>query len=204
MRYAALLALVTALASGCRTGHHGRVRTTPLEAVNISGGPITVSGGPITVIGSNAGSSSAVATRAPDSTVASTTSTATSATASTIQGGDGTLLELKTEGLTVERRTVSNGAARIRKYVVTETQTIPVTVRREEILVERVPASGVPTTPFGEAEAVIEVPLTVETVSPVITPRVIERVRIHRKVETDQKDVTATLRTEKLDVIKSN
>ena len=113
-------------------------------------------------------------------------------------------MELKTESLAIDRKTVSNGSARIRKYVVSEPQTVSTTVRREELEIQRIPASGAPTTPFGEAEVVIEVPLTTETVSAVVTPRVIERVRIHKSVSTDQKDVTATIRTEKLEVLKSN
>lgn len=213
----AVLAAATLAFTGCCSsrgsshGHgHGRIHTTPLNAsggpVNISGGPITVTGGPVTVHGTPA--STAATTSASVTHVPTQAATATSSTAAVHGGhgipGDGTHLELKTETLSVDRKTVSNGAVRIRKYVVSEPQTVSTTVRREELSIERIPASGVPTTPFGEAEAVIEVPLTTETVSAVVTPRVIERVRIHRVITNDQKDVTATLRTEKLEILKSN
>lgn len=201
MRYAALLALVTALASGCRTGHHGRVRTTPLEV----SGPVTVSG-PITVTGPvTVGTATTTTTTIPSPAVTHAHPPASTSSSHT-HGihGDGVHLELKTEDLTVDRRTTSNGAARIRKYVVTEERSIPVTLRREEFTVERVPASGVPTTPFGEASSVIDIPLTVETAVGVVTPRVIEVIRVHKTVETDTKEIKGVLRTEKVDITKAN
>ena len=215
MRHLAAIAVIAAaaLSTGCRTAPchrgkgHSKVHTTPLEIsgpVNVSG-PVTVTG-PVSVSGVTSGASSAT-TQAPDSTVVRgapvTTSSSTSgATAAASDGGD-VRLELKTEDLTVDRRTVSNGAARIRKYVVTEERSIPVTLRREEYVVERVPASGAPTTPFGEASATIDLPLTVETAVGVVTPRVTEVIRVRKTVETDTKDIKATLRTEKFEVIKA-
>lgn len=217
MRHLAAIAVIAAaaLSTGCRTAPchrgkgHSKVHTTPLEIsgpVNVSG-PVTVTG-PVSVSGVTSGASSAT-TQAPDSTVvrgapATTPPSSTSSTSgATANDGGDVRLELKTEDLTVDRRTVSNGAARIRKYVVTEERSIPVTLRREEYVVERVPASGAPTTPFGEASATIDLPLTVETAVGVVTPRVTEVIRVRKTVETDTKDIKATLRTEKFEVIKA-
>jgi len=111
-------------------------------------------------------------------------------------------LELKTEDLTVQRATVSNGSVLIRKVVEAKDISIPVDLAREEYVVERIPAGGPPTTPFGDGQMEINVPLTRQTATPVITPRVIEVIRIKKTLHTDQQNVTGRVRTETVDVTK--
>lgn len=152
--------------------------------------------------GSATASGPGTATGVSHAAVAEPLPASSGAASSSVHGGDGVHLELKTEDLSVGRNVVSNGSARIRKYVVTETKSIPVTLKREEFVVERVPASGAPTTVFGEASSTIDLPLTVETATVVITPRVVEVIKVHKVVETEQREISATLRTEKVEVTK--
>lgn len=180
MKTLLLLSVSAALLTGCcipKRHHHAKCdhdRVTPLP--NYSGGspaPV-VTDKPAPVVGGPA--SSTVAT-------------------------DGeTRLELKTEDFAVKKETVSGGAARIRKYVVTETKSVPVVVCHEDFVVERVPAGGAPATPWGPGETVIELPLTREVAVPVITPRVVEVLRVRKTVDCVTNTISATIRTEKADV----
>jgi len=111
-------------------------------------------------------------------------------------------LELKTEDFSVRKETVSNGAARIRKYVVSEQKSVPVTVCREDFTVERIPGYGTPTTPWGGGELVIDIPLTREVAYPVVTPRVTEVIRVRKTVDCVTNLITGTVRTEKFEVLK--
>lgn len=113
-----------------------------------------------------------------------------------------TRIELKAEDMTVDKKTVSNGAVRIRRYVVSEQKSVPIEVCREDYVIERVPASGQPTTPWGEGEIVIELPMTRQVATPVITPRIYETLRIRKTVDCDTEQVTGTVRTERFEVIR--
>jgi len=114
----------------------------------------------------------------------------------------GETLELKAEDLTVDKKTVSNGSVRIRKYVVSEQKSVPIEVCREDYVVERIPGSGAPTTQWGESDVVIDIPLTRQTATAVITPRVYETLRIRKTLDCVTEQVTGTVRTEKFEVIK--
>ena len=122
-------------------------------------------------------------------------------TVTNVAGGD--TLELKAEDMTVDKRTVSNGSVRVRKYVVSEQKSIPIEVCREDYVVERIPASGAPTTPWGGGEVVIDIPLTRQTATPVITPRVYETLRIRKTLDCVTEQVTGTVRTEKFEVLRN-
>lgn len=198
--FAALAAIVS---TGCSTSRAATKRTTPIAV----SGPVTVSGpvnvtGPITITGTTGTAETVKAVPAAPAArvVPAAAIAAPAATTSTV--ADGTEIELKKEDLSVQRGVTSNGKVVIRKTVVSETANIPVTLTREEFVVERVAADGQPTTPWGEAVNEISMPLTRETAAPVITPRVIERVRVRKTVSQDPANVTGTVRTEKLDVVK--
>lgn len=115
---------------------------------------------------------------------------------------EGERIELKAEDLTVDKRRVSNGAVRIRKYVVSETKSVPVEVCREDYVIERVPASGAPSTPWGTTETYIDLPVTRDEVKAVITPRVYETLRIRKTVDCVTEQVSGVVRTEKYEVLK--
>jgi uncharacterized protein (TIGR02271 family) len=109
-------------------------------------------------------------------------------------------LALHEEKLKVGKREVEAGGIRIRKIVRTETVRQPVTLRREDYVVERVPASQVSDAgraieeediflPLRREEAVIEKDVTVR-----------EGVKIGRKSETETQTVTEQVRREDIEV----
>ncbi len=105
-------------------------------------------------------------------------------------------MPLAEEQLRVEKRPVEAGRARLRKVVRTERVSQPVELRREQVTVERVPASGeqVPQDAFQEQE--IEVPLTRE--EPVVEKEahVTGQVRVDKSVATEQRTVGGEVRRE--------
>jgi uncharacterized protein (TIGR02271 family) len=104
-------------------------------------------------------------------------------------------IQLREERLEVAKRPVETGSVRVRKRVVTEHKTIDVPVEREEVVVERRPASGrAARDEIGEDEIVI--PVKEERVS--VTKKPVVTVG-KRKVQ-DTKHVSETLRKEELKV----
>jgi uncharacterized protein (TIGR02271 family) len=110
---------------------------------------------------------------------------------------------LTEEQLTVGKRQVEAGRVRLRKVVRTEQVAVPVELRREEVHVERVPASGteVPGDAFQERE--IEVPAMRE--EPVVSkqPQVTGEVRIGKTAETEKRTVGDEVRKEEVEVDES-
>ena len=107
------------------------------------------------------------------------------------------------ERLTVSTQRQQVGRARLRKYIVTENQTVTVPVRREEVRLEREPITG---DNVGEAydgpditEA--EAQLTLHAERPVITTETVpvERVRIGKETVTEQETVTGEVRKEQIE-----
>ena len=115
-------------------------------------------------------------------------------------GEDQQNLTLAEEQLRVDTRPVEAGRARLRKVVRTERVSQPVELRREQVTVERVPASGqeVPADAF--QEQAIEVPLTRE--EPVVEKdaHVTGQVRVDKTVETEQRTVEGDVRREDVEV----
>ena len=110
---------------------------------------------------------------------------------------DGSQLELKKEQATVSKQVVPSGQVSLKKTVVSETVTLPVTLNHDEYTIERVPATGEPTTAFGEAE--ISLPLQKETATAVVTPKVVEVIRLKKVVVPVTSNLTAVVRTEKVE-----
>jgi uncharacterized protein (TIGR02271 family) len=97
-----------------------------------------------------------------------------------------------------------SGRVRLQKYVVEEevTQTVP--VRREEVRVEREPITDAN---VGDATSGPEISdeeheVVLHEEEPVAEKRVVpkERVRLDKDVQTDQRDVSETVRKEQLDI----
>jgi uncharacterized protein (TIGR02271 family) len=107
------------------------------------------------------------------------------------------------ERLNVGTRQQETGRARLRKYVVTEQQSVQVPVSREEVRVEREPVSkanrgaGLKDPDLSEAE--LEVTLHEER--PVVEKEAVpvERVRLAKKKVTGEKTVRGEVRKEKID-----
>ena len=108
------------------------------------------------------------------------------------------------EQLNVGTERVEAGRARLRKFVVTEQQTVTVPVSREEVRVEREPITdanrgdAVSGPEISEAEH--EVVLTAER--PVVTTEAVpvERVRLGTETVTEQQTVSGAVRKEQVEV----
>jgi uncharacterized protein (TIGR02271 family) len=102
---------------------------------------------------------------------------------------------LHEEELEVGKRQVEAGRVRLRKVVNTEHQEVPVELRREEVQIERVPATGsAGDTAFQEQE--IDVPLTREEAVVGKESHATEQVRLNKSVSTETENVGGEVRRE--------
>lgn len=111
-------------------------------------------------------------------------------------------IQLKEEQLHVGKKMEDAGGVRLRKVIRTETVNQPVELQREEIEIERVPASSEhpADTAFGEGEMYI--PLRRERPEVSKTTRATEEIRAHKTTERDQETLSETLRKEDIEVEK--
>ena len=110
-------------------------------------------------------------------------------------------VQLYGEVLRVHTDRVSRGEARLRKEVHTDTQTVEVPVKREELVVERVPASGErPADSASFQEKEIRVPLSEEKARVEKQPVVREEVRVGKKEVPDTETFNEEVRSEDLKV----
>jgi uncharacterized protein (TIGR02271 family) len=114
-----------------------------------------------------------------------------------------TVVPLREETLKVGKREVEAGSVRIRKVVRTETVNQPVELRREEVVIEHVPADAArvgssSNAPIGEED--LYIPLRRE--EPVVQKetRVKEGVRVGRKAQTERQNVSDEVRIEEIEV----
>ncbi len=130
------------------------------------------------------------------------TGTTAGTTAST--GTTDDAMTLSEEQLSVGTERVATGRARLRKYVVTEQQTVTVPVQREEVRLEREPITegNVDAALSGPelTESVHEVTLTEER--PVVQKEAVpvERVRLDTETVTDQQQVTESTSREEVEL----
>jgi uncharacterized protein (TIGR02271 family) len=96
------------------------------------------------------------------------------------------------------------GRARLRKYVVTEEETVTVPVQREEVRVEREPITdaNVDDAMDGPAISDEEHEVVLHEDEPVVETRAVpkERVRMNKDTVTEQETVTEQVRKERIDV----
>jgi len=108
-------------------------------------------------------------------------------------------IQLREERLKVDKKPVQAGEVRVRKEVHTEHKTVEVPVEREEVVIERRPASGRSAKgDMGEDEIVI--PVKEEHVSVTKTPVVTEEVSVGKRKVRDTQHVAETVRKEELKV----
>jgi len=107
-------------------------------------------------------------------------------------------IQLLGEVLRVHKDRVSRGEVRIRKEVVTDTQTVQVPVTREELVIERRPGSETagPAGSIGESE--IRVPLSEERAQLDKSTVVREEVSVGQRPVEEVQDVTGEVRREEL------
>jgi uncharacterized protein (TIGR02271 family) len=120
---------------------------------------------------------------------------------STTETHDDRTIPLSEEQLKVSKRDTGAGGVRLRKIVRTETVQKPVELKREDIVVERVPASEVregATKEFSGED--IFVPLRREEAVVEKQSHVREGVRVGKRVETEHRDVSGTVRKEDIEV----
>ena len=108
-------------------------------------------------------------------------------------------LALSAERLRVDTTRSEVGRARVHKRVVTQTQSVVVPLRSEEVVVERMAVDG-EATGAELGEEVYDVPLTSE--APVVSKEtvVVERVRLGTRTVTDEVTVTEEVGREELEV----
>jgi uncharacterized protein (TIGR02271 family) len=121
------------------------------------------------------------------------------ATGTDLNRGD--RIQLLSERIRINKQRVATGEARIRKDVITENQTVQVPVQREELVVERMPASGdVPARGAVGTSSEVRVPLSEERVTVDKQPVVREEVRVGKKSVQEVRNVSDSVRHEELKV----
>lgn len=114
-----------------------------------------------------------------------------------------TRIPLREERVTVGKREVESGGVRLRKIVRTEVVNQPVELQREELVIERVPASGQTTHEGSFEEKDVFIRLRQE--EPVVAKEshVREEVRVGKKVHTETQNVSENVRSEDVEVVEN-
>lgn len=109
------------------------------------------------------------------------------------------------EQLSVETQSVPTDRVRVRKAVVTEDVTLTVTLRREELVIERDPIDAA--SPLAESDRPLvtegeEIEFILHAEEPVVSKRVVpvERVRLRRDEIVEERRITDTVRKERVEV----
>jgi len=121
---------------------------------------------------------------------------------SSTAGAAGQKIQVKEEEMHVQKQPVQTGEVRVRKEVHTEHKTIEVPVKKEEVVIERRPASGKATSTGIDANQEIRIPVTEEQVHIEKTPVVKEEVTVGKRTVTDTERVSGTVRKEEVKVEK--
>ncbi len=111
---------------------------------------------------------------------------------------DEAALTRREEELQVGTHKESAGKVRLRKYVVTEQETVTVPVHKERVVLEREPASGTSTGTIGDE--VVEIDLQEDVID--VDKRVVDKetVRAGKQQVTDTEKVHAEVRKEQVEV----
>jgi len=122
-------------------------------------------------------------------------------TPETTRGGEsGGRIELREEELRARKETVEAGEVRVRKDVVTEQRTVDVPVTHEEAVVERHPVAPRPAGGEIREGEELRVPLREEQVQVEKQAMVTEEVNVGKQPVQETKQVSGTVRREKLRV----
>lgn len=119
--------------------------------------------------------------------------------AGTGQTQDTQNIQLLGEILRVQKERVSRGEVRLRKEVITETQTVQVPVTREELVIERRAVNdGTPATGTVGDSQEIRIPLSQETATLDKSTVVREEVAVGKKPVSEVRDLSGEVRREEL------
>jgi len=113
---------------------------------------------------------------------------------------DAKTMKLHEERLRARKENVQTGEVTLRKEMTVEHKNIEVPVRKEEVIVERRPASGTASAADLKEGEVIRVPVSEEQVHVEKTPVVTEEVSVKKRVVEDKKTVGADVRKENVKV----
>jgi uncharacterized protein (TIGR02271 family) len=120
---------------------------------------------------------------------------------------EGATVQLREEQIKVGKREVEAGGIRLRKVVRTETVNQPVELKREEIVVERVPGTqaGSKSQPGAQEfeEKDIYIPLRREEAVVQKESRVREEVRVSKKAEGERQNISEQVRKEDVEIQRS-
>ena len=132
-------------------------------------------------------------------TVTTATTTPTTAQGS-VRDAEDVRVPVVEEELVAGKRAEELGRVHLHKDVVEEQQTVPVTVQREEVTVERVPVQGKADVSAADAftEKDIDVPVMGEEAVVGKQVREVEEVRLHKDAVTEQQQVSDTVRKERV------
>jgi uncharacterized protein (TIGR02271 family) len=116
-----------------------------------------------------------------------------------VEGREEVRIPLTEEEMRVGKRTVPTGGVRLRKVVRTERVEEPVELRREEVEIERVPATGAPPPEGAFREGEVFIPT--EREEPVVekTARVTGEVVARKREETERETVAGEVRREEVE-----
>jgi uncharacterized protein (TIGR02271 family) len=131
------------------------------------------------------------------------TAQASEATARRVEGKDQTRVQLKEEEVRVGKREVEYGGVRLRKVVRTEVVNQPVELKREEVVIERVPTREARATDADFKEEEIYVPLRREEAVIAKEAHVREEVRVGKRQERETQTVSETVRKEDVEIEKN-
>ena len=123
-----------------------------------------------------------------------------SSSASTDTGSAEGYVTRSEEELRVGTRKVEAGRARLKKYVVTEQQTVTVPVSREEVTLVREPIAAGEVTDATIGEDVVEVVLTEDQVVVDKQAVAVEKIRLDTETVTEQQQVTEAVRKEQIEL----
>jgi uncharacterized protein (TIGR02271 family) len=136
----------------------------------------------------------------------STRSTASAAPTASSASRAGDTMQVKEERLHAEKQPVHTGEVRVGKEVRTETQTIDVPVEREEVFIERKPASGhatgrIKAGEIGQGEDVV-IPVREDQVNVGKETVVTEQVGVGKRIVHDTQRVSGEVRKEEVRIDK--
>ena len=104
------------------------------------------------------------------------------------------------ERLRVGKQREESGRARLRKYVVTEHETVDVPVQREEVRIERVPLDGTEVTGGTIGEDTVEVTLHEERAVVAKETVGVEKIELEKETVRDTERVDAEVRKEQVEI----
>jgi uncharacterized protein (TIGR02271 family) len=122
--------------------------------------------------------------------------------AGTARSETGQTMKVHEEQLRASKTPVTTGEVRVRKEVVTENQTLQVPVTREEVVIQRRPASGGASTGNIKAGEEVRIPVKEEQVRVGKETVVKEEVSVGKRKVTGTETVSGTVRKERVKVEK--